>query len=109
VEYSLKARTVEPEIQPVLSNGCVKYNNDAVFSVWSVQGYITSTRVLRWRRESKRVEVGSNTSTVALRVVVATEREPSAWGWVITGYPVPSGCKYGDLALQVGGLSIVRQ
>jgi hypothetical protein len=33
-----------------------------------------------------------------------TKRESSAWGYVLC-HPVPGGYKYGDLALQVGGVS----
>jgi hypothetical protein len=49
------------------------------------------------------VEAGSNTSTVTLRVVGGDEKEPSARGIPLGGY------KYGDLALQVGGVSNLRQ
>jgi hypothetical protein len=52
-----------------------------------------------------RVEAGQNTSTAALRVARDDRREPTARGYRITGPPVPGVHKYGDLALQVGGVS----
>jgi hypothetical protein len=54
-----------------------------------------------------RVKVGSNTSTVALRVVGGDEREPTAWRY--NGATLSLGDKYADLALQVGGVSNLRQ
>jgi hypothetical protein len=62
------------------------------------------------------VEAGSNTSTVALRVVGGDEKETNAWGYnwatlflgdiyiYIYIYII-----YGDLALQMGGASNLRQ
>jgi hypothetical protein len=55
-----------------------------------------------------RVEAGSNTSTVALRVVGGDEKGTQCLG-LQPGHPVPGGYKYGDLALQVGGVSKQRQ
>jgi hypothetical protein len=55
-----------------------------------------------------RVEVGSNTSTVALRLVGGDKNGTQCLG-VQLGHPVPEGYKYGDLALQVAGLSNMRQ
>jgi hypothetical protein len=56
------------------------------------------------------VEAGSNTSTVALRVVGGDKWVPSAWEYdVYPGNPVPGGYKCGDLALQVGEVSNLRQ
>jgi hypothetical protein len=52
--------------------------------------------------DSSRVEVGSNTSTVALRVVGGDDKG-------IQCHPVPGGHKYRDQALQVGGVSNLRQ
>jgi hypothetical protein len=49
------------------------------------------------------VEAGSNTSTVALRVVGVYQCLR-----VKLGHPVPGGYKYGDLAIQGGGVSNVR-
>jgi hypothetical protein len=49
------------------------------------------------------VEAGSITSTVALRVVGGDENRTQCLG-VQPGHPVTDGYKYGDLALQVGGL-----
>jgi hypothetical protein len=49
------------------------------------------------------VEVGYNTSTVALRVVRGDEKGTQCPG-VYLGHLVPGGYKYGDLALQVGGV-----
>jgi hypothetical protein len=45
-------------------------------------------------------EAGSNTSTVALLGVGGDEKGT---------HPVPGGFKYGDLALQVGGVSNLSQ
>jgi hypothetical protein len=59
------------------------------------------------RRDSvfkTRVEAGSNTSTVKLRVVGGDEKGIQCLG-VVSGHPVPGGYKYEDLALQVGGVS----
>jgi hypothetical protein len=44
------------------------------------------------------VEAGSDNSTVALRVVAGDEKGIECWGY-----------KYGDLALQVEGVSNLRQ
>jgi hypothetical protein len=54
------------------------------------------------------VEAGSNTSTVELRVGGGDESGTQCLG-VYLGYPVPGGYKYGDLALQVGIVSNLRQ
>jgi hypothetical protein len=54
------------------------------------------------------VEAGSNTSTVALRVVGGDEKKTQCLG-VQLGYLVPGGYKYGDLALHVGGVSTLRE
>jgi hypothetical protein len=51
---------------------------------------------------------GFDTSTVALRVVGGDEKGYQSLG-VHLGHPVPGGYKYGDLALQVGGVSNPRQ
>jgi hypothetical protein len=53
------------------------------------------------------VEAGSKTSTVALLVVGDDEKGTQCRG-VYLGHPVPGGYKYGDLALQVGGVSNLR-
>jgi hypothetical protein len=52
------------------------------------------------------VEAGSNTSTVALRVVGSDEKGTQCLG-IKLGQPVPGGYTYGDLALQIGGVSNV--
>jgi hypothetical protein len=49
-----------------------------------------------------RVEAGSNTSTIAPRVVRGDEKGTQCLG-VQLGHPVPGGYKYGDLARQTGG------
>jgi hypothetical protein len=49
------------------------------------------------------MEAGSNTTTVALRVVGGDEKGTQCLG-VKLGHPVP-----GDLALQVSGVSDLRQ
>jgi hypothetical protein len=54
------------------------------------------------------VEARSNTSTVALRVVGGDEKGNQCLG-VSPGHSVTGGYKYGDLALQVGGVSNLRQ
>jgi hypothetical protein len=47
------------------------------------------------------VEVGSNTTTVTLRVVKGEEKGTQCLGiWL--GHPVPGGYKYGDLASRLG-------
>jgi hypothetical protein len=53
------------------------------------------------------VEAGSNTSTVVLRVVGGDEKGTQCLG-VQLGHPVPQGYKYGDLAVQVKGVSNLR-
>jgi hypothetical protein len=55
-----------------------------------------------------RVKASSNTSTVALRVVGGNEKRTQCLG-VSLGHLVPGGYKYGDLALQVGVVSNLRQ
>jgi hypothetical protein len=55
-----------------------------------------------------RVEAGSNTSTVALRVVGGDETGMQCLGAYL-GHSVPGGYKYGDLALQIGGVSNLRR
>jgi hypothetical protein len=57
---------------------------------------------------NSRMETNSSTSTVALRVVGGDENETQGLG-VQLGHPVPGGCKYGDLALQVGRVSNLGQ
>jgi hypothetical protein len=54
-----------------------------------------------------RVEVGSNTSTVALRVVGGHKMELSAWDY--NWATLFLGDTNRDLALQVGGISDLRQ
>jgi hypothetical protein len=54
------------------------------------------------------VEAGSNTSTLALRVAGGDEKGTQCLG-VKLGHPVPVEYKYWDLALQVGGVSNLRQ
>jgi hypothetical protein len=54
------------------------------------------------------MEVGSNTSTAALRVVGGDEKGTMCLG-IKLGHPVPGGYKYGDLVLQVGGVLNMRQ
>jgi hypothetical protein len=53
------------------------------------------------------MEAGSNKCTVALRVVGGNEKVTQCLG-VQLDHPVPGGYKYGDLALQVGGVSNPR-
>jgi hypothetical protein len=54
-----------------------------------------------------RVEAVSNISTVALRVVGGDEKGTQCLG-INPGHPVHGGYKYGDLDLQVGGVSNLR-
>jgi hypothetical protein len=63
--------------------------------------------ILDWLLTS-RVEAGSNTSTVALRVAGGDEKGTQCLE-VKLGHHIPGGYKYGDLALQVGGVSNLRQ
>jgi hypothetical protein len=49
-----------------------------------------------------------NASTVALRVVGGKEKRTKCLG-IYSGQPVPRGYKHGDLALQVGGVSNLRE
>jgi hypothetical protein len=53
------------------------------------------------------VEEGSNTSNVALRVVGGDENGTHLG--IQLNNPVPGGNKYGDLVLQVGGVSNLRE
>jgi hypothetical protein len=54
------------------------------------------------------MEAGSNTSTVALRVVGGEDKGPSAWGYKVT-HLLGDIRKYGDLALQVAAVSNLRE
>jgi hypothetical protein len=54
------------------------------------------------------VEEGSNTSTIALQVIGGDKEGTQCLG-VLLGPLVPKKHKYGDLALQVGGVSNLRQ
>jgi hypothetical protein len=54
------------------------------------------------------LEGGSNTCAVALRDVGGDEKETQSLG-IYLGHPVPAGYEYGDLALQVEGVSNLRQ
>jgi hypothetical protein len=72
------------------------------FSVQSVTGCITRTSTSSSRGD------GFDTSTTALRVLEADEKGTQCLG-VQRGQPVPGGYKYGDLALQVGEVSNLRQ
>jgi hypothetical protein len=55
-------------------------------------------------RSTPRVEAGYNTFTVALRDVRGNKKGTQCPGEKL-GHPVPWGYQYGDLALQVGGVS----
>jgi hypothetical protein len=54
------------------------------------------------------MEEGSNTSIVALLVVGSDEKGTKYLG-VQLGHTVPAGYEYGDLVLQVGGVSNLRE
>jgi hypothetical protein len=54
------------------------------------------------------MEAGSNTSTLALQVVRGDEKGTQCLG-LQPSHSVPGGYKYRDLALQVGGVSNLRQ
>jgi hypothetical protein len=58
--------------------------------------------------ESPLVEAGANTSTVTLRVV-GGEEKGTQFLEIKLGHHIPGGYKYRDLALQVGGISNLRQ
>jgi hypothetical protein len=85
----------------LLSDGRLPSLSDVTLSVLpSVRPYVLG--------RCSCVEAGSNTSTVALRLVGGDGKGTSTWG--ITGQPCSWGIyKYGDLALQVGGVSNLRQ
>jgi hypothetical protein len=51
---------------------CVRNSSGSVFSVWSVRSLFNED--LMWLRLISRVEAGSNTSTVTLRVVGGDEK-----------------------------------
>jgi hypothetical protein len=53
------------------------------------------------------MEVGSNTSTVAMRVLGGDVKGTQCMG-IQLGHTAPGGYKYGDLALQVAGVSNLR-
>jgi hypothetical protein len=54
------------------------------------------------------MEAGSNTSTLTLRVVGGEEKGTQCLG-ISLGHPVPGRYKYEDLAIQVVGVSNLRQ
>jgi hypothetical protein len=54
------------------------------------------------------VEASSNNFTLALEFVGGDEKGTQCLR-VSLGHPVSGGCKYGNLALQVGGISNLRQ
>jgi hypothetical protein len=62
----------------------------------------------RERDRSSYVEEGSNTSTVALRVVGGDEKGTQCLE-VYLGHTVPGGYKYRYLALLVAGVSNLRE
>jgi hypothetical protein len=77
-----------------------------VFSAWSVpRCYKQGTR-LEFSQGS--VETGIEYLHVALRVVGGDEKGTHCLG-VYLGHPVAGEYKYGDLALQVGRISNLRQ
>jgi hypothetical protein len=64
---------------------------------------------VNWRYNAvTRVEAGSKTSTVALRVIGGNEKGTQRLE-VKLAHPVPGGYKCGDLALHVRGVSNLRQ
>jgi hypothetical protein len=83
---------------------------EEVFSMWFAYIHCWATDSFRGsdqelykdalttRPRLRRVEAGSNTSTVALRVVGSDEKGTQCLG-VKLGHPLPGGYKYGDLAL----------
>jgi hypothetical protein len=77
---------------------------ETVFFIRPTWGYTASCR--RHFQWVTRVEAGSNTSAVALRVVGRAEKETQCLG-VKLDHPVPGGYKYG--ALQIEGISNLRQ
>jgi hypothetical protein len=63
--------------RPLLGNGSVKQaslTREAVFSAWSVPRGYKGTQKMRPSRKLTRVEAGSNTSSVPLRVVGGDEK-----------------------------------
>jgi hypothetical protein len=75
--------------------------------MWSVPPRCYEQDSLKQRVDA-RVEAGSNTSTVALRIVGGDEKGTQCPG-VLLGHSVPGGYKCGNVALQIGGVSSLRQ
>jgi hypothetical protein len=80
----------------------------------SNRGMISVSSVPRCCKQDKlarsqflRAEAGSNTSTIALRVIGGDKKGVQCPG-VKLGHTIPEGYEYGDLALQVG-VSNLRQ
>jgi hypothetical protein len=67
------------------------------------------TRITGQLQIERLVEAGSNTSTVALRVVGEGDGKGTQYLELQLGHDVAEGYKYGDLALQVGQVSNPRQ
>jgi hypothetical protein len=67
-----------------------------------------SSTVVGVEKLEARKEAGSNTSTVALRVVGGDEKGTQCLG-VAPGHPVPGGYKHGGMAFQFWGVSNPRQ
>jgi hypothetical protein len=87
------------------SSGILKNRRTQRFGKWicfrpQVSGQETPTQLGPLERASLNpVEAGSNTSTVALRVIGGDEKGTQCLG-VQPGHRVPGGYKYGDLAFQ---------
>jgi hypothetical protein len=73
-----------------------------------VQGGYKEKKLKLEETSSSLVEAGWNISTVALRVVGGDEKGTQCLGMQL-GHPVLGGYKYGDLVLQVGGGTNLKQ
>jgi hypothetical protein len=111
----MKAGTADPEKTSTARQRHEKHvsavkNNHATTKELSEAAFVP--RLFKENQRDKllipRVEAGSNTSTVALLLVGDDEKGTQCLG-VKLGHPVRGGYKYGDLALQVGVVSNLRQ
>jgi hypothetical protein len=90
-----------------VTNGSTAGNG--VFYTVRADSYVTQQAYMGSERIAEsRVEPGSDTFTVALRVVGGDEKRTRCLG-IQPEHPVPGGYRYGDLALQVKGVSNLSQ
>jgi hypothetical protein len=87
--------------------GQLHCNRGTVFSTRSVpRCYSQWSTVVGVRARESRVKAGSNTSTVALRVVGGDEKGTQCYNWATL---FSGAYKYWDLALQFGAVSNLRE